>query len=60
MPIGQFSCAFIQGRNLDFRGLPIINNLFREQKPEVTVVKVHGVFPCSRIFFASSQRFQFH
>lgn len=24
------------------------------------VVKVHGVFPCNHIFFASSQRFQFH
>ncbi len=23
-------------------------------------MKVHGVFPCNHIFFASSQRFQFH
>jgi len=26
----------------------------------VAVVKVHGVFPCDRVIFASSQRFQFH
>ena len=45
------------------KGLITISHLFYSYEvllQYITIVKVHGVFPSSRKYSASSQRFQFH